>query len=84
MFDMCCQKLEYIATVYNIPTYVLICDEPLIEIAKKYPHIQIIERDIETSKVDGPLKFIYKDVLDIQVDYLMFLNHVGKFFLPKK
>lgn len=74
MFDMCCQKLEYITTVYNIPTYVLICDEPLIAIAKNYPHVKIIERDIETSKVDGPLKFIYKDVLDIQVDYLMFLN----------
>ena len=74
MFDICCQKLEYITMAYNIPTYVLICDEQLIQIASKYSHVKIIVRDIETSKVDGPLKFIYKDVLDIPVDYLMFLN----------
>lgn len=74
MFDICCQKLEYITMAYNIPTYVLICDEQLIQIANKYSHVKIIVRDIETSKVDGPLKFIYKDVLDIPVDYLMFLN----------
>lgn len=74
MFDICCQKLNYIASVYNIPTFVLICDEPLIQIALKYPNIGIIIRDIETSKVDGPLQFIYKDVLDLPVDYLMFLN----------
>ena len=35
MFEMCCEKLNYITKVYNIPTYVLICDEPLIKIAKK-------------------------------------------------
>lgn len=74
MFDICCQKLEYITMAYNIPTYVLICDEQLIQIASKYPHVKIIVRDVETSRVDGPLQFIYKDVLDIPVDYLMFLN----------
>lgn len=74
MFDICCQKLNYITKVYNIPTYVLICDKELIEIAEKYPNVQIVRRDIETSKVDGPLNFIYKDILNEPLDYLMFLN----------
>lgn len=74
MFDICCQKLNEITSKYNIPTYVLICDAPLIEIAKKYPAIAIIYRDENTATVDGPLQYIYKDVLDAPVDYLMFLN----------
>ena len=75
MFEMCCEKLNYITKVYNIPTYVLICDEPLIKIAEKYPNITIIIRDKETSKVDGPLNFIYKDIVEYaKEDYLMFLN----------
>ena len=74
MFDMCCQKLEYIAVVYNIPTYVLICESALIEIAKKYSHVKIIEREPETAKAEGPLQYIYKDVLNVDEDYLMFLN----------
>lgn len=74
MFDMCCQKLEYITTSYNINTYVLICDDELIQIASKYPHIQIIHRDPATAAAEGPLDFIYKDVLDVPEKYLMFLN----------
>lgn len=82
MFDMCCQKLEYIHKAYNIPTYVLICDEKLIEIAKKY-EIEIIERDIETAQAEGPLQFIYKDVLHIPCKYLMFLNPCLTFLTPE-
>lgn len=74
MFEMCCQKLNIITLHYNIPTYVLICDEPLIQIAQKYPAVKIILRDEHTSQVDGPLNYIYKDILNIPVDYLMFLN----------
>lgn len=74
MFDMCCQKLEYITTAYDINTYVLICDDELIEIAYKYPHIKIIHRDPATAAAEGPLNFIYKDVLDVPEKYLMFLN----------
>lgn len=75
MFEMCCEKLNYITKAYNIPTYVLICDEPLIKIAEKYPNITIIIREKETSKVDGPLNFIYKDIVEQATeDYLMFLN----------
>lgn len=75
MFEMCCEKLNYITKAYNIPTYVLICDEPLIKIAEKYPNITIIIREKETSKVDGPLNFIYKNIVEQATeDYLMFLN----------
>ena len=74
MFDICCQKLEYITTVYNIPTYVLIWDEQLISIASKYPHVKTIVRDEDTAKAEGPLQYIYKDILDVSEDYLMFLN----------
>lgn len=74
MFEMCCEKLNYITKVYNIPTYVLICDEPLIKIAKKYPNVTIIIREKETVEVEGPLNFIYKDILDVPEDYLLFIN----------
>lgn len=74
MFDICCQKLQYISTVYNIPTYVLICDEELIKIAKKYPNVQIKIREKSTVEAEGPLNFIYKDIFDVPEEYLVFLN----------
>lgn len=74
MFDICCQKLNEITKIYEIPTYVLICDEELIKIADKYPYIEIIKRDPETVIAEGPLQYIYKDVLDVPKKYLMFLN----------
>lgn len=74
MFEMCCQKLDMITHLYGIPTYVLICDEPLIRIASKYSNVKIILRDEGTAQVDGPLNYIYKDMLEAPVDYLMFLN----------
>lgn len=74
MFDICCQKLQYIATTYGISTYVLICDESLITIANKYPNVVIKYREVETVEAEGPLQFIYKDILDVPEKYLMFLN----------
>lgn len=74
MFDICCQKLQYITSVYNIPTYVLICDEQLIQIANKYPKVIIKYREKDTAEAEGPLQFIYKDILDVPEDYLVFLN----------
>lgn len=74
MFEMCCEKLNYITKAYNIPTYVLIYDEPLIKIAEKYPNITIIIREKETVEAEGPLNFIYKDILEVPEDYLLFIN----------
>lgn len=83
MFEICCKKLDYIKTQYGINTYVLICDDELINIAKKYPNIQIIIRDIETTKVDAPLRYIYKDVLNLKEKYLMFFNPCLIFLTPE-
>lgn len=74
MFEKCCQKLEYINKTENIPVYVLICDEPLINIAKKYPRVQIVYRDLDTAAAEGPLQYIYKNILNVKEDYLVFLN----------
>ena len=74
MFEICCQKLNEIAKIYNIPTYVLICDDELIKIANDYPYVGIIKRDPKTANAEGPLQYIYKDVLDVSEKYLMFLN----------
>lgn len=74
MFEICCKKLSIITQIYKIPTYVLIYDQPLIDIAKKYPNIKIIIRDKKTCEVDGPLTFIFKDIQIIPEKYLMFLN----------
>lgn len=83
MFDMCCQKLDYISRAYSIPTYVLICDQELIEIAERYPGIQIIHRSPESAAAEGPLEFIYGDMLNVPEDYLMFLNPCLTFLTPE-
>lgn len=74
MFEICCEKLDIITKDYGIPTYVLICEDELVEIAQKYPNVKIILRDIETAKAEAPLQYIFKDVLDVPETHLMFLN----------
>ena len=74
MFRICCEKLNFITKTWGIPTYVLICDEELLKIADEYPYIEIIKRDPATVKAEGPLQYIYKDVLNVPEKYLMFLN----------
>ena len=74
MFEICCKKLANINLLYNIPVYVLIYDKPLINIAKKYSNITIIYRDQDTVEQEGPLNYIYKDILTVPEDYLVFLN----------
>lgn len=74
MFDICCQKLQILKKVYNINTYVLICEDELIDIAKNYPEVTIVERELGTVEAEGPLQYIYKDILEVEDDYLLFLN----------
>ena len=84
MFDMCCQKMNYITSAYGIPTYALVYEQELIDIANKYPHVTLIERDAATAFAEGPLQFIYKDVLNVSnEDYLMFLNPCLTFLTPE-
>lgn len=83
MFDICCKKLDYIKTQYGINTYVLICDDELIQIAEKYSNVQIVIRDIETANAETPLQYIFKDILDVKEKYLMFLNPCLIFLKPE-
>lgn len=83
MFDICCQKLEYIKQTYDINTYVLICDDELIDIAKKYPSVKIVPRDKATVNAEGPLIYIYKDILTVPEKYLLFLNPCLIFLSPQ-
>ena len=74
MFEFCCQKLDRIART-GIPCYVLINEPELLAIAKKYPAVAIVPRAPETGMVDGPLQFIFKDMLTASSEsHLMFLN----------
>lgn len=82
MFEICCKKLNYITKKYNIKTYVLIYEKELIEIAEKFTNITIIKRDKETCDAEGPLHFIYKDILNTKHKYLMFLNPCLIFLSP--
>lgn len=83
MFDICCKKLDYIKAHYGINTYVLICDNELIQIAEKYPNVQIVKRDLATAKAETPLRYIFKDILNVEEKYLMFLNPCLIFLSPE-
>ena len=83
MFEICCKKLDYIKKHYGINTYVLICDDELIDIAMKYPNVQIVVRDLATAEAEGPLQFIFKDILGVAEKYLMFLNPCLIFLSPQ-
>ncbi len=72
LFDIACDKLNQVDE--NINKYVLINDVELIDIAKKYKNIKIIIRDEATCNAETPLKYIFKDILNVEDNYLMFLN----------
>lgn len=73
LIEICCKKLNEISNKYD--KYVL-CpnDKKILDIVNKYKNIKIIIRDKETCLVDGPLKFIYKDLEKLDNTHLMFLN----------
>jgi CMP-N-acetylneuraminic acid synthetase len=72
LWDMACQKLNKLPNKYN--KYVLAYDKKLIDIAKKYNDLTIIKRDKKTAEAEGPLKYIFKDMKQIDDTHLMFLN----------
>lgn len=73
LIEICCKKLNEISDKYD--KYVL-CpnNKKILNIVNKYKNIKIIIRDKETCLVDGPLKFIYKDLEKVNNTHLMFLN----------
>jgi len=72
LWDIACKKLNELPDQYN--KYALCYDEELVEIASKYENIKVIVRDKRTTEVDGPLTFIFKELEQVEDDYLMFLN----------
>ena len=72
LWDIACKKLNDLPDQYN--KYALCCDQELVEIAEKYPNLKIIKRDPKTAEVDGPLTYIFKELDEVEDDYLMFLN----------
>lgn len=76
LWEMACKKLNELPDKYS--KYALCYDDDLIEIAKKYPNIEIIKRAKETANVEGPLQYIFKDIKDLsdinKDTHLMFLN----------
>ncbi|MFW6007782.1 MAG: cytidylyltransferase domain-containing protein [archaeon] len=72
LWEMACKKLNKLPNKYN--KYALCYDQELIDIAKKYPNIKIIERSKKTAHVDGPLTYIFKELQEVEDTHLMFLN----------
>jgi len=72
LWEMACKKLNDIDPTYQ--KYALCYEDELIEIASKYSNIKIIVRDKNTSIVDEPLEYIFKDLKEVDSTHLMFLN----------
>lgn len=72
LWDIACRKLSEIDDSIN--KYALCYDPILIDIASNYKNLNIIVRDAETTKIDGPLTYIFKDLKHTDDTHLMFLN----------
>jgi CMP-N-acetylneuraminic acid synthetase len=72
LWDIACEKLDTLPQRYK--RYALCCDKELIEIAQRYPSLKIIQRGSATTQKDGPLRFIFKDLQQVDNTHLMFLN----------
>lgn len=72
LFDIACKKLNELPTYIN--KYALIYEKELIDIASKYPNINIIQRSEETAKAETPLNYIFQDMKYVEDTHLMFLN----------
>lgn len=71
LFEIACRKLAGLPKEYG--RYALICEEPLIQIAKRYG-IDILYRDPETIELDDPIIKTMGAVKDAKETHLMFLN----------
>ena len=73
LWDIACKKLNEISEEY---TKVALCsDKELIEIADKYSNVKVIIRGVDTSRAEGPMGYIFKDLKQVDdVTHWMFLN----------
>lgn len=71
-WEITCKKMSKIK---NAEVYALILEseKELVDICKKY-NINVIFREYETTMVDAPLNFIFKDIKNIDCTHFMFLN----------
>lgn len=72
LFEIACQKLSSLPDQYG--KYVLVCEDSLIEIAKKYDNIEILYRDPETIDMDDPIIKTMGGVAKAKETHMMFLN----------
>ena len=72
LWEIACKKLSELPEAYE--KAVLICDDKLITIAKKYPNISIIRRSKASANKDGPLVEIFGGLKAMKATHLMFLN----------
>jgi CMP-N-acetylneuraminic acid synthetase len=73
LWDIACKKINGLPDKY---TKVALCsDKELIDIAEKYQNLKVVVRDLETSRAEGPMWYIFKDLKQIEeVTHWMFLN----------
>jgi CMP-N-acetylneuraminic acid synthetase len=81
LFEIACQKISSLPERYG--KYVLICEDPLIEIAERYHNIKILYRDPETIELDDPIIKTMGGVKDAEETHLMFLNPCLAFLSPQ-
>jgi CMP-N-acetylneuraminic acid synthetase len=72
LWEMALKKLDALPDRYL--KVALASDLPLVEMARKHPGVQLLRRDPKTAAVDGPLKFIFKELEAVDATHLMFLN----------
>lgn len=72
LFDIACNKLNNLPDEIN--KYVLVYEDELIQIAKKYKNIKIIIRSEESANAEEPLSFLFNAMKNVEDTHLMFLN----------
>jgi CMP-N-acetylneuraminic acid synthetase len=71
LWEICLDKLNFLPSKYE---KVALCNDPeLVDIAKKFKTVKTILRD-DSTKVDGDLRFIFKDIEQMEATHVMFLN----------
>lgn len=75
LFSVASKKLGYLSRKYRC--FALVNDDELIYTAERNG-VEVVKRDVETCKVDGPLTYIFKEAIEFaeknKLTHLMFLN----------
>ncbi len=75
------EALEKLNTLPDhIDKYALCSDSELVKMASKYSKVTVINRDPDTSEVDGPLNYIFKEMKNVASTHLMFFKSLPVLF----